>query len=160
LYQITSGVTLLEGALSSASKTALQHLQTLKVNVKLQTKVLETTQLANGRQELTLTDGQKIVADLYVSATGVKPNSSYVPANLLDSKGFVIVDEYLRVKGVKDVWVAGDVSAREPPAFLITEAQAAHVAKNVLLVLSGKEPVQYGGHVVAKWGIFISLNFV
>lgn len=122
------------------------------MNVKLQAKVIETTQLPDERQELTLSDGQKIVADLYISATGLKPNSSYVPHTLLDSKGFVIVDEYLRVKGVKDVWAAGDVSAREPPAFLISEAQAAHVAKSVVLVLSGKEPVQYGGHLVAKWG--------
>jgi thioredoxin reductase len=40
---------------------------------------------------------------------GVVPNTEFVPANLKNEGGHVMVDEFLRVKGVEGVWAAGDV---------------------------------------------------
>jgi NADH dehydrogenase FAD-containing subunit len=61
-------------------------------------------------------------ADAVLWAIGrVNPNTDWVPKELLDSDGFVVVDEYLRVPGVAGVYAVGDVAATDP---LRTSARA------------------------------------
>jgi len=153
--QISSGATILEGTPESVSKTAIKQLQTLKVTIKLETKILGSAKMPDGRTELTLSDGQKITTDLYIPTVGVVPNSSYVPSNLLNSKGFVVVDEFLQVKGVKDVWAVGDISAVQRPQYVNTDKQSAHVAKNIGLLMQGRELAAYK---VAEKGTFFFFN--
>lgn len=99
--------------------------------------------LPDDRQELTLSNGEKMIADVYIPTFGVKPNSSYMPSKFLDSNGYIIVDELLSVKGLKDVWAIGDVSNAEPPQFIFVDRQSTHLAKNMILMLSGKPPLPY-----------------
>lgn len=99
--------------------------------------------MSDGRTELTLSDGQKITTDLYIPTVGVVPNSAYVPPNLLNSKGFVVVDDFLQVKGVKDVWAVGDISAVQRPQYVNMDKQSAHVAKNIGLLMQGRELAVY-----------------
>ena len=74
-----------------------------------------------------------------------------------------MVDEYLRVKSVADIWAAGDIVDCQPSQFIwarssclrpllremianssvIIEKQSAALAKNLDLVLQGKDPVIY-----------------
>lgn len=140
---IASGATILEGTPASVSKTATKQLQAVKVNIKLSTKIRGSAKTPDGREELTLSDGSKMKTDLYIPTMGLVPNSTYIPAKLLNSSGFVNVDEYLRVKDVEDVWAVGDVSAVERPQYVNTEKQSVHVAKNITLLLSNKQPVIY-----------------
>ncbi len=44
----------------------------------------------------------------------LQPNSSFLPAAMLDDAGFVKVDEYLRVPGVPGVFAVGDIAASDP----------------------------------------------
>lgn len=44
----------------------------------------------------------------------VRPNTSWLPRDLLDPSGFVQVDEFLRVAGRDDVYAIGDVAATDP----------------------------------------------
>lgn len=44
----------------------------------------------------------------------VRPNTDWLPADLLDQDGFVRVDEYLRVPGHDGVYAIGDVAATDP----------------------------------------------
>ena len=54
-------------------------------------------------------------ADLTLWAVGgVRPHSSFLPAELLDSDGFVRVDEHLQVPGHPNVFALGDVAASDP----------------------------------------------
>ena len=99
--------------------------------------------MPDGRTELTLADGQKITTDLYIPTVGLTPNSSYVPQNLLNPDGFVIVDEYLRVRSTTDVWAVGDVSNVQRPQFVNTDKQSVHVAKNIGLLMKGKNIIRY-----------------
>ncbi|KAK9350503.1 hypothetical protein V1523DRAFT_428982 [Lipomyces doorenjongii] len=99
---IAGGSAILEQAIPSVSKTATKLLEGLKVNIKYKTKVSGSAQTPEGRQELTLASGDKLVADLYISTFGLVPNSSYVPAKFLNANGFVTVDEYLKVKGTEN----------------------------------------------------------
>ena len=59
-----------------------------------------------------------------------------------------MVDEYLRVKGLKNVWAIGDVADIEPPQYKVTDTQSAHLAKNIILLLADKALIPY--KVVAR----------
>jgi NADH dehydrogenase FAD-containing subunit len=51
----------------------------------------------------------------------VRPNTDWLPTELLDAGGFVVVDDYLRVPGAAGVYAVGDVAATDP---LRTSARA------------------------------------
>jgi len=101
--QIASGPAVLGGTPSFVLKTATEGLQNLKVHLKLQTRVVGSASIPNGRQELTLSGGDELITDVYTPTHGLIPNSSYVPAKFLNANGYVMVDEYLKVKGAAAV---------------------------------------------------------
>ena len=54
-------------------------------------------------------------ADLTLWAVGrMRPHSSFLPGEILDGDGFVVVDEHLRVPGHPEVFAVGDVAASDP----------------------------------------------
>jgi len=125
------------------SSYVTKELRNLKVNLKLETKVKNSTHLPNGSHELILSTGEKLTTDMYIPTFGLIPNSSYLPSEFLDAKGYVIVDSYLKVLGTKDVWAIGDVSACEFSQLIPADKQSAHLAKNVVLLLNGKQTLPY-----------------
>ena len=68
--------------------------------------------------ELTDKDGQKqiIEADFIVIGAGVSPATDFLkqsdgfPQDALQKDGGVLVDEYLRVRGLEDVFAIGDIA--------------------------------------------------
>lgn len=61
-------------------------------------------------------------ADVVLWAVGrVRPNSRWIPDDLLDADGFVRVDEFFRVPGAPGVYAIGDIAASDP---LRTSARA------------------------------------
>lgn len=54
-------------------------------------------------------EGEALVADVYVAATGVKPNTDFLKGSGVDVDWGVRVDDRLRTN-VPDVWAAGDVA--------------------------------------------------
>ncbi|TVY81370.1 Oxidoreductase ptaL [Lachnellula suecica] len=167
LEHIASGAQILEGTPASVTKTATKQLLGLNVTIKASTKVSGSAKMPDGRTELTLSSGEKVVTDLYLPTVGLVPNSSYLPSSLVNSFGFVQVDEFLKVKGAKDVWaVGGEIThilptpdsgtfreicsvlkhasaPSEEAQYVNTEKQSIHVAKNIGLVLKGAQPVKY-----------------
>ncbi len=73
--------------------------------------------------------------DLYLPCVGVRPNSSFVPKSLLNSKEEIVVDEYLAVKGVTNIWSCGDVAAIEGNKVLPANAQAIHLVQTLEALL-------------------------
>jgi NADH dehydrogenase FAD-containing subunit len=95
---ITSDKQLLPGLRPAIAKTAQQKLEALGVKVIYNTRVTDSTQTKDGRTALTLMNGDKLETDLYVPAYGVQPNSSWLPDQLLNDKGYLITnDSTLRV---------------------------------------------------------------
>ncbi|KAH6634532.1 hypothetical protein B0J18DRAFT_22833 [Chaetomium sp. MPI-SDFR-AT-0129] len=139
---LTSGKKLIGG--HPVADAAASELKKLNVTVRYNALVEKTTPSAAtaGKTEVTLANGETITTDLYLSTTGLVPNVKYIPAKYLsqDSQPSVIVDEYLRVTGTENVWAAGDVISKPRASFLITQKQAASVAKNVEAVLTDKAP--------------------
>ncbi|KAG4028627.1 hypothetical protein MFRU_020g00660 [Monilinia fructicola] len=140
---IASGPTVLEGTPASVSKTATKQLQSLQVKIKVSTKVSGSAKTPDGKYEITLSTGEKIITDLYIPTMGIIPNSSYIPEKYLNPAGFATVDEFLRLKGTTDIWVVGDVSAVERAQYVNAEKQSVHVSKNIGLVLRNSEPISY-----------------
>lgn len=83
--------------------------------------------------ELTDKDGQKqiIEADLVVVGVGVSPATDFLkqsdgfPQGALRKDGGVLVDEYLKVRGLEDVFAIGDIAVY-PQIHLGGEARIEH----------------------------------
>ncbi|KAF2427554.1 FAD/NAD(P)-binding domain-containing protein [Tothia fuscella] len=140
---LASGPNVLTTCPASVSNLALKELEKLKVDVKLQTKVTASAQLPDGQQELILSTGETLLADMYIPTFGLDPNSYYVPTKFLSSNKAVVVDAHLKVKGAEDVWAIGDVSDVEGSQFITCDKQSAYLAKALATTLNGKAPVPY-----------------
>ena len=78
-------------------------------------------------------------ADLVLWSVGrVRPNSAFVPADMLDERGFVKTDELLRVPGYDNVFAMGDVAASDPNRSSARNWGYRIVANNVRAMLEGK----------------------
>ena len=131
MQQITNAGSLLTTAPLSVQKVAHNQLTAQRVTIKLSTKVESHTVLPSGQTELTLSSGEKLLADLYLPTIGLLPNSSYIPGKLLNPAGYVLVDESLRAQGTSDVWAVGAVSSIQRAQYVNTEKQSTHVANNI-----------------------------
>jgi nitrite reductase (NADH) large subunit len=64
---------------------------------------------ANGRATgVRMADGELVTADLYVAATGVKPNVSFLAGSSVKHAWGITVDDHLRTSA-PGIWAAGDV---------------------------------------------------
>lgn len=119
---------------------AENELKKLGVQVKTDAKVASANTLPDGKTEVVLENGEKITTDLYLPTMGMTPNTEYLPEKVLKENKFVAIDEFYKVKNVESVWAAGDIVWTPRGSFVITDKQAAGVAKNLDAVLNGKAP--------------------
>jgi NADH dehydrogenase FAD-containing subunit len=86
-------------------------------------------------------DGGELVADIWFRAFGVHPHSDYLEGGSLDDRrderGYVRVDEHLRVVGENQVFALGDVADADRDMAGIATAQAEVVATNVRALIAG-----------------------
>ncbi|KAL4884899.1 putative apoptosis-inducing factor [Aspergillus karnatakaensis] len=127
------------GRPDSLFSTAESHLRSLNVDIRPNTKVETAKKQVDGTWEFTTSLGNVIKADMYIPTFGVKPNSSFLPREVLDNNGFVQVDHHLVVKGTKNVYALGDVSSLEPPQFVFVKAQSTYLANSIVLQITGRE---------------------
>lgn len=129
-------------------KAALNELHKLKVKTISGTKVTGVTTDASGKKTLELTgkDGKKTTmqADAYVPTVGSIPNTSFLPASMLDADGYVNQDASLRVPGHDNVFVVGDVGNLEGQYGRIADLQTQHVVKSIQAHFTGAaKPADY-----------------
>jgi len=90
-----------------------------------------------------LDNGKILKADLVITAIGAKPNTEWLKPNnknLLDEKGFIKVDDYLRVEGTENVFALGDCAdVAEPKMVVHADKQSKTVVSNLKAVANGKE---------------------
>ncbi|KAF6841300.1 hypothetical protein CMUS01_03618 [Colletotrichum musicola] len=129
-------------------KAALNELHKLKVKTISGTKVTGVKTDAGGKKTLELTgkDGKKTTmqADAYVPTVGSIPNTSFLPASMLDADGYVNQDASLRVPGHDNVFVVGDVGNLEGQYGRIADLQTQHVVKSIQAHFTGAaKPADY-----------------
>jgi NADH dehydrogenase FAD-containing subunit len=154
--QIANGSTILPGTPANVFSFAAKELQSLGVQIKLQTTINSAVTLPNGQYELILSTGERMVSDMYLPTFGVTPNSTYIPTKYLDKHGSVLVDENLAMNGVSDIWAIGDVSALQSKQLIAAEKQSTHLAKNIILMLNGRKPLPYKPGTIRMFNILLS----
>jgi NADH dehydrogenase FAD-containing subunit len=86
--------------------------------------------------------GTELVADIWFRAFGVRPHSEYLDGGTLserrDERGYVRVDEHLRVDGEANVFAVGDVSDADRDMAGIASRQAALAAGNIRALITGE----------------------
>ena len=70
---------------------------------------------------------------------GIRPHSSFLPASLRDSEGFVLVDDHLRLPGHPEVYAVGDVAASDPLRSSARNWGFRIVVANILASARGRE---------------------
>ena len=123
----------------SIANAVEKELKRLGVQIMKDIRVQDTVNLPDGKTEVKFSDGESIVTELYLPTMGLKPNTEFLPKAWLTEKGYVDVDEQMRVKGVEDVWAAGDVVSKPRASFMNTEAHSKCVAANIDLVLKDRD---------------------
>ena len=77
-------------------------------------KVVSSVKEESGRTRVNLSNGTDMVVDVYIDATGGRPNSDFLPKEWLDERGRVLTDgETLRGtgQGMEGVYAIGDVAS-------------------------------------------------
>jgi NADH dehydrogenase FAD-containing subunit len=110
---ITAADQLLPALRPAIGKAAEEKLAKLGVKVLYKQRVVDTTETKDGRFVVELSKGEKLKADLYIPAYGVEPNSSFLPAHLLNEKKYLKTNaETLRVdEAGPRVYSIGDVAS-------------------------------------------------
>ena len=152
IHLIEAGPTILPALPKRISDVARRELINLGIQVRENTRISEANE--NG---FVTEEGETISADLMLWAAGVKVADFVKNIDELkfNRSNQVLVDPYLRAKGVEQVYVLGDASACEQSdgSFVPPRAQAAHqmasnLARNLIAELNGKEkvPFKYNDH--------------
>ena len=119
---------------------------------KLNVKVLASTTITNvavsGKDtilELRHTDGtaKTLTTQAYIPTMGLTPNTSFIPQDMLDSRGFVKQTTHLRAEAHSDVFVIGDAGSLEGSTAAAADAQGRYLIQALPLHLDGKEIPEY-----------------
>lgn len=98
-------------------------------------------------------------ADAVVWTVGaVRPHSSFLPAEVLDPEGFVLVDEHLQVPGRPRVFAIGDVAASDPLRSSARNWGHRVVVANVRDVLRGRTPRRAFRAPEHRWGSILGMQ--
>jgi apoptosis-inducing factor 2 len=97
-------------------------------------------------------------ADAVVWAIGrVRPNTDWLPAEILDEHGFVAVTPQLQVPGHPTVFAVGDVAATDPLRSSARNRGDGIAAHNVLAALAG-EPLRSYRAPKRRWGSVLGVQ--
>lgn len=128
-------------------------LKEMGIDVKLGVKVegLPSVQNNNGmvvgEQEFTLSDGSNVSADLTFITTGLRRESNgHNLVAAVDDRNAVIVDEFLQVQGMPNVFCLGDANNHaETKAAFTGFNQVKHTVQNLIALARGKPMKAYAG---------------
>ncbi|BCO68341.1 FAD-dependent oxidoreductase [Mycobacterium intracellulare] len=97
-------------------------------------------------------------ADAVLWAVGrVRPNTGWLPPELLDERGFVRVTSDLRVPGQRGVFALGDVATTDPLRSSARNRGDALVARNVLAEFAGRALRTYRAPT-RRWGSLVGIQ--
>jgi NADH dehydrogenase FAD-containing subunit len=159
---VTSGSGILPVLRPTIAQKAEEYLAKVGVTVVKNARVETVTPHGAGtdsdlttKATLTLVDGKMLHADLYIPATGTRPNTSFIHEALLTSDGRVDTNaSTLRVdKAGPRVYAVGDAASYARPAIHVILSAIPVLCANIkrdLLLASGKEESSVGEDRVFK----------
>jgi NADH dehydrogenase FAD-containing subunit len=121
-----------------------RQLDALGVELRLGTAITELPSVPPATLApiaLATANGGQLVADIWFRAFGVRAHSEYLEGGTLqdrrDERGYVRVDEHLRVVGETQTFALGDLADADRDMAGIAGAQAAVVAANIRALITG-----------------------
>jgi NADH dehydrogenase len=130
------------------------------VEILTETAVQEVSE-----QELTFKDGSKLPYDIIIWTAGIKPNGLLEKLDIPKVKGWLKVDPYLRVEGMKNVFAVGDTvyfeneGVRSGQNVEEAERQAKVAAENIIRTIKGEKLRRYRAkNTIQNPRAFISLG--
>lgn len=138
---VHSGYRLLEFIGPKASEKTLRWLESKKVEVKLEQRV-NVDSISDGSKTYQTSDGKIVTADCHFLCIGLPVGSGWLRQTMLndnlDTSGRLMVDEYLRVKGRKNIFAIGDVTdIPELRQGFFAQRHALVAAKNIRVLMAG-----------------------
>lgn len=129
-----------------------------RMNVKVMAKTTVTGVTVQGKDtilQLQHADGttKTLTAQAYLPTTGMTPNTSFVPKNMLDSHGYIKQTPFLQADGYKNIFVVGDAGNLEGNRALAADAQAGHLIKVLPGYFEGGQLAKYEVNTKAMYGI-------
>ncbi|KAJ3549805.1 hypothetical protein NM208_g307 [Fusarium decemcellulare] len=119
-------------------EAAARGLEALGVKLILNARVQTVTE--DGSQtHIHLSNGQSHQTDLYLPLFGIRPNTAFMPRQLLDERGYIKLDRTLRAVGFANIWGVGDVGNLESNQLIYAENQTHLLASNLSAVLTGSD---------------------
>ncbi|KAK2592946.1 hypothetical protein QQS21_009353 [Conoideocrella luteorostrata] len=117
-------------------------LKKLGVKIIRDTKVQAAKKASDGNSwTIGLSNGNTLVADLYLPLLGIQVNTSFVPGDLLDASGNVKQERNLRVSETENIWALGDVGNTEPKELTVIDAQIVYLATALDAIMTGSGAV-------------------
>lgn len=165
--------TLLEGLKPKAQRKALEQLTAQGVKVKFNRRFVKDGDV----YRCSISD-EVIQPDIAYVCVGMIPNTEFLRAELpdiLDTKGFVKVDSYMKVEGYENLYALGDCANLDSRKHgYLASVQGTYLADAILKSESGKKVKEYGkppvvivtptgtnsGIASLPFGIVTTLNFV
>ncbi|KAL6911017.1 hypothetical protein GGI43DRAFT_33941 [Trichoderma evansii] len=126
--------------IDSVRKAAKNELEKLNVKLVPNTTVSSVEQSGNDTVlTLTSSDGttKTLTTQAYIPSTGLVPNASFVPANLLDNRGYIKQTKALLAEGYNNIFVVGDVGNLEASKVGTASAQTIHLVKALPIYFKG-----------------------
>ena len=87
----------------------------------------------------------------------VTPNTQWLPRDVLDEDGFVLTDEYLRVRGIAAAYSIGDVAATDPLRSSARARADGLLAHNIRADLAGRRPRRFTP-LKRRWGSLLGVQ--
>lgn len=144
---VEAGPRLLPSFTEDSSSHAKEELEQLGVTVKLDTAVDRMYE-----RDVHLKNGEILPAGTVVWAAGVAAPERWAELGTTGPSRRLIVDEFLRLPGVPDVWVVGDTAAYVPDGGSalpmvapVAMQMGRHAARNIVALATGKlmQPFKY-----------------
>jgi NADH dehydrogenase FAD-containing subunit len=121
-----------------------RQLDALGVELRLGTVITELPSVAPATLApiaIATADGGELLADIWFRAFGVRAHSEYLEGGALedlrDERGYLRVDEYLRVVGETQIFALGDLADADRDMAGIANRQAGVVAANIRALITG-----------------------
>lgn len=132
---------------ANVGKDAQGRLEKMGVKVINRVRITSATKNATGATDLVLDNGEHMTVDIYIEATGDKPNNKFVPPTWLNDHGYVKTDGQtlrLEVPGVTGVYCIGSVASYSNGSVLDTKFSLPAIVESIKLDLQGQG--QYAHH--------------
>ncbi len=125
------------------SKKIKKFLEKKGVNVIVGESIVKQTD-----NTLITSENKEIHADMAFLCVGIKPNTVDFDKkqfrNVINEKGYIITDRFLRLKGSKNIFVGGDVSSiQEEKTAQNAIKHGKKIAKNIVNMIAGRELSEY-----------------